>query len=406
MARHPVFASFLGFPGHDDELADGSREAMLEDAALAHQFIAELEAIDPAELSPYYAIERELGLFATRREVFDIEEHRVWERRVSASDEIGDGVFLLMTRGTRPLGDRLMSIASRIEQSPTHDRAAEDAPERRFAAGQAVERDGARSDRVDGLTVRRGHRRGQDGVRRRRRGGRCASTKPRATHLLPSPSTRPGCSAQMGRATEDYPLGREKYDELVGLRAFDGLTSDDILQIGEQQLVENRAATGCPGASRSTRRSRSSRSSTASSRTTQRTSTQALHLYRDAMDEARQYVIDHDIATMPAGERLSVIATPEYLRSVMPFAAYFSAPKFGADGEGRRGHLHRYAVGRRRPAAMREHNFASIYNTSHPRGLSRPSPAAVRRQSTTRASFACSSTRLSSSRAGPCTASR
>ena len=70
---------------------------------LAHRFMADLEAIDQAELSPYYAIERELALFATRREIFDIEEHRVWERRVNASDEIGDGVFLLMTRGTRPL---------------------------------------------------------------------------------------------------------------------------------------------------------------------------------------------------------------------------------------------------------------------------------------------------------------
>ena len=53
--------------------------------------------------------------------------------------------------------------------------------------------------------------------------------------------------AQMGRATEDYALGREKYDELVGLRAFDGLTSDDILQIGEQQLVENREQRAAAG---------------------------------------------------------------------------------------------------------------------------------------------------------------
>ena len=27
----------------------------------------------------------------------------------------------------------------------------------------------------------------------------------------------------------------------------------------------------------------------------------ALQLYRDAMDESRQYILDHDLATMPAG---------------------------------------------------------------------------------------------------------
>src|SRR3954447_3937708 len=120
MARHPVYATFLGRSEHDDELADGSRDGMLEDAALAHRFLEAIEAIDPAQLSPYFAIERELALFATRREIFDIEEHRVWERRVSATDEIGDGLFLLMARGTRPLSERLISAAARLEQAPRY----------------------------------------------------------------------------------------------------------------------------------------------------------------------------------------------------------------------------------------------------------------------------------------------
>jgi uncharacterized protein (DUF885 family) len=167
----------------------------------------------------------------------------------------------------------------------------------------------------------------------------------------------------MGRATEDYPLGREKYDALVGMRAFDGLTSDDILQIGEQQLVENREQRAALA--------KQIDSSASEFGVLDRIKSehpkdfeQALHLYRDAMDEARQYVIDHNIATMPVGEQLSVIATPEYLRSVMPFAAYFSAPKFGADGDGRRGIYIVTPSVDGDPRAMREHNFASIYNTS------------------------------------------
>jgi uncharacterized protein (DUF885 family) len=103
MARHPVYATYLGISDHDDHLSDGSRDAVLEDARLAREFLTQIEAISPGELSPYYTIERELAMFATRREIFDIEEHRVWDRRDSPTDEIGAGIFLLLARGSRAM---------------------------------------------------------------------------------------------------------------------------------------------------------------------------------------------------------------------------------------------------------------------------------------------------------------
>ena len=44
--------------------------------------------------------------------------------------------------------------------------------------------------------------------------------------------------------------------------------------------------------------------------------------YRRAVDEARAYVVEHDIAGLPEGEELEVVATPAFLRSLLPFAAY------------------------------------------------------------------------------------
>jgi uncharacterized protein (DUF885 family) len=44
--------------------------------------------------------------------------------------------------------------------------------------------------------------------------------------------------------------------------------------------------------------------------------------YARAVAEAREYVAAHDIAGLPAGEELEVIATPAFLRSLLPFAAY------------------------------------------------------------------------------------
>jgi len=361
MARHPVFATFLGLSAHDDELADGSRAAILDDAALAHRFMTALEQINPNELSPYYAIERELAMFTTRREIFDIEEHRVWERRVSATDEIGDGIFLLFARGTRPLGDRLTSITARLEKAPQH---IEQQKSRLDGVPPAKLWNEMELDAIDSLPslfdeviASATKEFGPDSAQVARMDNAATATRAALDEY------KTWLTNQLVRATEDYALGREKYDELVALRAFDGLTSDDILEIGEQQLAHNRAERAELG--------RQIDPSKTEFEVVDRIKSEhpadfekALQLYRDAMNESRQYVIDHDIATMPPGEQLSVIETPDYMRNVMPFAAYFSAPKFGPQGEGRRGI---YIVTRSvddDPRAMREHNFASIYNTS------------------------------------------
>jgi hypothetical protein len=88
---------------------------------------------------------------------------------------------------------------------------------------------------------------------------------------------------------------------------------------------------------------------------------EALAAYKDAMLRARAHIIEHDIATMPPGEQISVIPTPEYLRQVIPFAAYFEPPKFDKHPSGI--YIVTPSVGDD-PNAMREHNYASISNTS------------------------------------------
>jgi len=79
------------------------------------------------------------------------------------------------------------------------------------------------------------------------------------------------------------------------------------------------------------------------------------------MVRARQHLVDHDIVTVPPDERIEVMQTPDYLRNVIPFAAYFSPPKFDPNPKGI------YIVTRSvddDPNAMREHNFSAISNTS------------------------------------------
>src|ERR1700690_1651942 len=46
----------------------------------------------------------------------------------------------------------------------------------------------------------------------------------------------------LATAIDEWPLGREPYDELVARRAFDGLDADQILEIGYEQLALQRIA--------------------------------------------------------------------------------------------------------------------------------------------------------------------
>jgi uncharacterized protein (DUF885 family) len=164
----------------------------------------------------------------------------------------------------------------------------------------------------------------------------------------------------MGSTVEDWALGSEAYDRLVGLRAFDGLDASQILEIGHQQLALNKAARVedarriDPSVDEPAVVDRVKSNHPA-------TFEEALAGYKDAMMRARAHIVEHDIATLPPGERISVMPTPEYLRTVTPFAAYFDPGKFDRNPTGI--YIVTPSVGND-PNAMREHNWASISNTS------------------------------------------
>jgi uncharacterized protein (DUF885 family) len=358
--RFPVFSTYLGLSDRDGEVADGSRDAIMGDIAAGRAFESQLNGLDTAQLSPYHRIERELALFTVRREIFDDETHRIWERRVNATDEIGDGVFLVFARGTRPLAERLEAIASRLEQAPRH------IEEQRSRLGDVppvrlwneLELDATQS--VPSLFEE------VTNAAREHLGDEHATTKrlekasTGASQALEEYST--WLRGKLANANDDFALGSDAYDELVGLRAFDGLDSDAILAIGEEQLASNLSA-----------RAEVARQIDAGATDVEVVDrvksdhpadfAAAMDMYREAMEESRQYVIDHGIASMPVGESLTVTETPEYLRNVMPFAAYFNPPKFG-DGSAKKGLYIVTPSVDGDAGAMREHNYASIYNTS------------------------------------------
>jgi uncharacterized protein (DUF885 family) len=352
---NPITATYFGIHSEDHRLGDAGREAVEHEIAQEKAHLAAVEALDPAGLSAAARFERDLELHNLRLALFDADVVRRWERRSQAAGDIGDAVFALFARGAAPLSERIERIADRLEGVPAFL-----AQARSRAAGpqvglwQKVELRYARD--LPGLFAE--VREAAEEVLGARAMGRLDRAIRSARTALDGHIT--WVDGTLATATEDWQLGRERYDELIRLRAFGDLDADAILEIGWDQLRTNTEARRAaareldPDADLPSVIERLKADHPA-------TFEDALEGYKDAMRRSRDYLIEHDIATVPDDEVIDVIATPEYLRSVMPFAAYFSPARFDADQRGI------YVVTPsvdNDPNAMLEHYYASISNTS------------------------------------------
>jgi uncharacterized protein (DUF885 family) len=161
----------------------------------------------------------------------------------------------------------------------------------------------------------------------------------------------------MPRASASWQTGPEGFEQLVALRELEA-TADEILAVGEQMLADETAARLAVCAEIDPTLSPREVGDLVKNNYPA-TFPDALDAYREAMDQARAFMVEHDLATPPVQDRLRVIETPAYLRHVIPFAAYYEPARFDADPVGI------YIVTPPgSPEMWREHNYASISNTS------------------------------------------
>ena len=260
---HPDFATFIGIHTEDHRLASGERDAVLAEIAADRAHLATIEAIDPAELSETARFERDLEIHNLRRDIFDADVQRIWERRSTALDGVGDPLFALFARDFAPLPERLDAISQPARGHAGIPRGIEEP--RRRPPGPAVADDRDRDGRRDPDPVRGD--RGRRGRRPRRPGAAPAAGR-----------RRPGEDGR--RRVPDLARGhaRER-DRRLGARARALRRARRAARLRRARRRRDprdrpRAAgdrtprRASPRPARSTRRSTSGRSSTGSRRTT------------------------------------------------------------------------------------------------------------------------------------------
>jgi uncharacterized protein (DUF885 family) len=353
---NPVLATYLGIHAWDDQLPDASRDHLVAETEAERRHLATIEALDPAGLSAAARLERDLEIHNLKRVIFDADVVRRWERHSAGIDAVGDALFPLFTRDFGTPAERYAAIAGRLEAVPGHlleHRTRAMQPQVRSWGELEIASAGDLPVFLEDIEAAAREQRLPASELRRLERAIASARVAVAEHAVWVEST-------LARGTDEWALGRERYDQLVALRAFDGHDADAILEIGHEQLALYHEA-----------RAEAARQIDAEAPELEvvervksdhpATFDQALLEYRESMARARQFLIDHDVVTVPDDERVEVVATPSYLRRVFPFAAYFTPAPFDPDPVGT------YIV---TPSvdggadALREHYRAGISNTS------------------------------------------
>jgi Bacterial protein of unknown function (DUF885) len=340
MELRPVEASYHGLHEFDGRLPEGSLAAAREEAALLAALDAELAAAGPG-------MEAEVARYYTAVSGFVHEELRLWSRMPDAPDVIGSALFLLFARDFAPLEDRLESIASRMEGIPGYLVASR---ERLTDPVELWVRIAAES--AGGLPALYGSvvAASPQGPLRRRLELAAASAS-EATESF----SRWLLADALPRSRPEWALGEAGFERLIALRRLPDQPGA-IRALGErylEQFKEERAALLAehwPGRTLEAV-NQLVRSQHADSFET------ALQEYREVIDAARAFVVEGGLATVPPDEELRVEPTPEFLRPVIPFAAYEPPARFDAH------QLGIYIVTPQQDG-LGEHNHPAILNTS------------------------------------------
>ncbi|MDA3870586.1 MAG: DUF885 domain-containing protein, partial [Gammaproteobacteria bacterium] len=155
------------------------------------------------------------------------------------------------------------------------------------------------------------------------------------------------------RAAGDFACGSLHFERLLNKKYFMETTADDVLSFGEKLFRETQKALleqtlsmqGDENIEALLKRIQAQHPA----------ADQLLEVYRQRMLDAYHWWVDSALVTMPEKQSLKVQATPEFLRHVIPFAAY--EPPQSSDPE-QRGLY--YVTVPAETAALAEHNYCSI----------------------------------------------
>jgi uncharacterized protein (DUF885 family) len=327
---NPVAATQLGDHRWDDRLADNSPEALESQYQEILSALDEFRAMDTTGFGLEARIDHTLVVHIFDSFVRQYEKHQRHRRNPSDYlEEALGGVVLLLMKEFAPLPDRLRSALGRVREVPRVLAEAQQniVPAEVPRVWAETTLDQARQ--APGLFL-----------------GLLPAMAAQAAPELQAGFAEAGQAAAeavegfigflenqvLPQAAGDFAAGRELFDEMLRQEHMVDYDADELLATGWEQfrLTQDQLK----AVAHEIDPNKSVQEILEEAKADHPTAEGVLDAYRQAMAAVRQYVVDHDIATIPEGESLRIVETPVYLQPIIPYAAYMAPGIFEEKQDG------------------------------------------------------------------------
>jgi uncharacterized protein (DUF885 family) len=310
MQRYPSQATDLGVHTYDSELEDYSRAAIQKQVQALQGFRAELAAANPAGLTADHQLDREQLLHAVDSEVLALDVIRQWAKDPDMySSAITNAAFTMIKRTFAPPAVRLASLIAREKLMLAvlaEARKNLDNPPEIYTKIAIEQIDGNQSFFKNDIPA--------------------AFTAVTDKAMLAEFKTaNDAVIAALGeyktflekdllpRSKGEFALGADTYMKKLAADEMVDAPLSQLLEIAEQDRARNEAA--FVATAKQIAPSKTAAQVLAGLQTDHPKPAQLLKATQDTLDSLRQFIVDHQIVTIPSSNPATVTETPPFMRS-------------------------------------------------------------------------------------------
>ncbi len=325
--KNPSTATFVGINGYDDELEDKNIEKIQEELDQAKDYQIKLGFISKDFLPLDKQIDFQLLDSMLQDIARDIEKIRTYEQDPGLYLNLAiESVYLLIIRDYRPFDDRMRSILSRMKQIPRLFEAAKEQihnPPQVFIKTAKLNLTGAKT--FFGQVI-----------------PQTAEHVPELKKEILAEAENIGdvltdfedfLTDLEETATGNYAVGKEIFDELLQEHHFLSHDAESLMEKGKE-LVED-THKELQQLARQIDANKTWQELIEETKQEHPSEEELLDFYKQECDKVKQFVIDNEIVNIPEKEELVIEETPEYMRTLIPYAAYLQPGPFDSSQVGR-----------------------------------------------------------------------
>ncbi|MFQ5761372.1 MAG: DUF885 domain-containing protein, partial [Acidiferrobacterales bacterium] len=158
------------------------------------------------------------------------------------------------------------------------------------------------------------------------------------------------------RSQGEFACGQSYFGNLLRYRHFLEIEIDQLYELGQQ--IFRQAERDLTDTCKNLFGHRDVAAATATIQGDHPSKTELLSVYQQQMQAARDFVVSHELVTMPEKERLDVVDTPVFMRHQIPFAAYSDPAPNDVEQHG-----YYYVTPPADEEQLAEHNYPGLMHT-------------------------------------------